>query len=283
MVSSPQFIVQQRQGHNQYFEEFIAEGVLPLRMMQIPTGSFLMGSPEYESERSPSESPQHEVALSHFFLAKHPVTQAQWRAVAVLPLVNLELKANPSNFKGDNLPVEQVSWYEAVEFCDRLTLHTNRQYSLPTEAQWEHACRAGTITPFHFGETITTDLANYRGTDNQESKWSGSYGDGPKGKYREKTTAVNNFDASNAYGLCDMHGNVWEWCQDHWHRNYEGAPNDGSAWLTDNEKVDRVVRGGSWFYSPGDSRSANRYYISPVNRGASFGFRVSCISPKTPS
>lgn len=145
--------------------------------------------------------------------------------------MNKELDADPSNFKGDKRPVEQVSWYDAVEFCDRLTAHTKRAYSLPSEAEWEYACRAGTRTPFHFGETITTDLANYRGTDNEEYKWSGSYGPGPKGIYREQITEVGSFGVANAFGLYDMHGNVWEWCLDDWHDNYEGAPTDGSAWL----------------------------------------------------
>ena len=165
MVTSFQLTINKRSGQNQYYEEPIAEGCRPLEMMRITAGSFLMGSPENELERSPDEGPQHEVALSQFFLAKYPITQAQWRAVAAMPQVNRELKPAPSNFKGELLPVEQVSWYEAVEFCDRLTLHTNRKYRLPSEAEWEYACRAGTTTPFHFGETITTDLANYRGED----------------------------------------------------------------------------------------------------------------------
>jgi formylglycine-generating enzyme required for sulfatase activity len=125
--------------------------------------------------------------------------------VAVLPQVERKLKANPSQFEGDLRPVESVSWYDAVEFCDRLTLLTNRQYRLPTEAEWEYACRAGTTTPFHFGATITTELANYKGTY-YSTVWSSSYGDGPKGKHRRKTTPVNQFEGANVFGLCDMHG-----------------------------------------------------------------------------
>jgi formylglycine-generating enzyme required for sulfatase activity len=283
MVTSFQLTINKRSGQNQYYEEPIAEGCRPLEMMRISSGSFLMGSPENELERLTREGPQHEVALTQFFLAKYPITQAQWRVVAAMPQVNRELKPDPSNFKGNLLPVEQVSWYEAVEFCDRLTIATNRQYRLPTEAEWEYACRAGTTTPFHFGETITTGLANYQGTDwEYEGKtYSGSYGAGPKGEYREKTTPVDQFDIANAFGLCDMHGNVLEWCQDHWHENYEGAPTDGSAWLTDDEEAGRILRGGSWLSHPRNCRSAYRNGNQPVNRFNVIGFRVSCSAPRT--
>jgi formylglycine-generating enzyme required for sulfatase activity len=252
-------------------------------MMRIPSGSFLMGSPKNELERSTDEGPQHKVVLSQFFLAKYPITQAQWRVIAAMPQVNRELKADPSHFKGDDLPVEQVSWYEAVEFCDRLTLHTNRQYRLPTEAEWEYACRAGTTTPFHFGETITTDLANYCGADQviEKTKYSGSYGSGPKGKYRKTTTPVDEFDVANAFGLYDMHGNVLEWCQDHWHENYEEAPTDGSAWLTDDEQEGRMVRGGRWLYYPRYCRSAYRSDFTPDDCDTFISFRVSCSAPST--
>ena len=283
MVASFQPTINKRQGQNQYYEEAIAEGTSSLEMMRIPAGSFLMGSPADELERIPDEGPQHEVAVSQFFMARYPITQAQWRVVASMPQVNVGLKLDPSNFKGDLLPVEQVSWYEAIEFCDRLTFHTNRQYRLPTEAEWEYACRAGTTTPFHFGETITTDLANYRGTDLEyEGKtYAGSYGAGPKGEYRQQTTPVDQFDIVNAFGLSDMHDNVFEWCQDHWHENYEGAPTDGSAWLADDKEANRILRGGSWDSYPGNCRSAYRTDNTPDNRDFSVGFRVSCSAPRT--
>ena len=204
-------------------------------------------------------------------MGKYPVTQAQWKVVASLPQVNRFLKPNPSQFKGDNRPVECVSWYDAVEFCDRLSQHTNRTYRLPTEAEWEYACRAGTTTPFHFGKTITAELANYRATE--------TYGDGPKGEYRQQTTPVDHFGVANAFGLCDMHGNVWEWCLDHCHNNYKGAPDDGSAWLTYDEGAS-VLRGGSWDFSPCNCRSASRNCTYPGFDFNSFGFRVMCELPR---
>ena len=240
-----------------------------LEMMLIPGGTFMMGSPPEELEHQEDESPQHSVTVQPFFMGKYPITQAQWRFVAQLPQVNKELKPDPSNFKGDNRPVEGVSWEDAVEFCLRLSQYTGRTYSLPSEAQWEYACRAGTTTPFHFGETITTDLANYNGNY--------VYGQGLTGVYRGKTTAVGSFGVANNFGLYDMHGNVWEWCQDHWHSNYESEPTDESAWLSNKEDSNkRMLRGGSWVNNPGTCRSACRignilavstYYI---------GFRVVC-------
>ncbi|NJR63880.1 MAG: formylglycine-generating enzyme family protein, partial [Cyanobacteria bacterium CRU_2_1] len=183
------------------------------------------------------------------------------------------LERNPSRFKRDKRPVEQVSWHDAVEFCDRLSTHTEREYRLPTEAEWEYACRAGTQTPFYFGNTLTTDLANYNGDY--------TYNDGPKGKNRKETTPVYQFRSANAFGLSDMHGNVDEWCQDHWHSSYEGAPTDGSAWLSKNNNDYRVYRGGSWSYYPRNCRSAYRFYNSPDYTNFSIGFRVVCSAPRT--
>jgi formylglycine-generating enzyme required for sulfatase activity len=261
-----------------YYIEDLGNQIV-LEMVLISGGSFTMGSPTEELGHQESESPQHLVSIKPFCMGKYPVTQAQWQAVAALPQVNRELDPNPSSFKGENRPVDSVSWHDAVEFCDRLTAHTKRVYRLPSEAEWEYACRAGTNTPFHFGETIMTDLANYRGTDHEEYKWSGSYGRGPKGIYRQETTVVGSFEVANAFGLYDMHGNVWEWCADHWHENYEGAPTDGSAWIEagdDNDNRFRLLRGGSWAYNPESCRCAYRDYYNPDNRSSPFGFRVVC-------
>jgi formylglycine-generating enzyme required for sulfatase activity len=283
VLSQPlKVVIHERQHQNQFFEEELAAGVA-VRMMQIPAGEFLMGSPEDEIDRWDVESPQHPVRVEAFFFGKYPVTQAQWRFVAGLPEVGCALDADPAYFKGDNRPVEQVSWHDATEFCTRLSQHTGRSYRLPTEAEWEYACRAGTTTPFHFGETITTDLANYRGTDDTDVDWSGSYGKGPKGEYREETTPVDQFGIANGFGLCEMHGNVWEWCEDHWHSNYEGAPVNGSAWLDPDasEDADRVLRGGAWDVIPRNCRSATRYCDAAGSRYDLIGFRVVCVGPRT--
>ena len=261
---------------NLCYDEVLADDVLPLRMLQIPAGNFLMGSPEDELERLESESPQHEVTLRQFFLAKYPVTQVQWRIVAGWPQVEQELERDPSRFNGDLHPVKQVSWHDAVEFCARLAQHTNRPYRLPTEAEWEYACRAGTTTPFHFGETISTDYANYRGNDEDY----GAYGPGSLGEYRQETTPVDHFEGANTWGLCDMHGNVWEWCEDHWHDNYQGAPETGCAWLSSGESKNRVLRGGSWGYNPRHCRSASRLNYLPGYRLNIIGFRVCCSPPQ---
>jgi formylglycine-generating enzyme required for sulfatase activity len=214
------------------------------------------------------------VTIKPFFLGKYPITQAQWQAVAHFPKVERELDPDPSRFKGKNRPVECVSWFDCVEFCARLSQYTGWDYRLPSEAEWEYACRAGTATPFHFGETITTDLANYN------SKYI--YGAGSKGKRRRETTPVGSFQVANAFGLYDMHGNVWEWCLDRWHYSYEGAPSDGQAWIVDdNENYYRIVRGGSWYNKPIVCRVANRNYNKPDNDNYDRGFRVVCVSSRT--
>ncbi|MGL4501365.1 MAG: formylglycine-generating enzyme family protein, partial [Planktothrix sp.] len=148
------------------------------------------------------------VNIPQFFLGKYAITQAQWKVVAGYETIERKLKPEPSHFKGDNRPVEQVNWDDAREFCNRLSVKTGRTYRLPTEVEWEYACRAGTETPFHFGETISDELANYNATE--------IYGRGIKGKFRQETTDVGSFPPNN-FGLYDMHGNVWEWCEDDWH------------------------------------------------------------------
>jgi len=249
-----------------YFEEPLAEGVPPLKLVALPSGEFSMGLPEAETGRYEHESPQHLVKVSPFFMGQTPVTQAQWRAVAALPKQDHDLDPDPANFKGNDHPVEQVSWYEAVEFCARLSELTGRTYRLPTEAQWEYACRADTTSPFYFGETITTELANYDGS---------VFLNEPKGQSQGATNSVGQF-VPNAFGLYDLHGNVWEWCQDHWHDSYNEAPTDGTAWLTENEKAKRVCRGGSWLDDPRNCRSACRNYYYPGFRYVDIGFRLVC-------
>ena len=297
---------QRQRNSAEYFTEDLGNGVT-LDMVKIPAGEFLMGSPKSEEGSWDSERPQHQVRVDSFFMGKYPVTQAQWKAVASLPKLQRDLDLDPSYFKGDppqpplksgekaktrwDRPVERVSWYDAVEFCARLSKYTGKSYLLPSEAQWEYACRAGTTTPFHFGETISTDVANYDGNY--------TYGSGSKGVDREKTTPVGSFQVANNFGLFDMHGNVWEWCADPWHENYEGAPADGSVWdenINNNRYknyVDNLVnlldmggrvvlRGGSWDNYPDLCRSAIRNFDD--RRGYRFdnnGFRVVCVAGRT--
>ncbi len=290
-------IIRRKQATAQYFTEELGDGV-GLDMNLIPGGSFWMGTEdeeierlvkEYDREWFRAERPQHKVNVPTFFMGRYPITQAQWRIVAGWEKVETELDSDPSYFKDEyeginrwNRPVEQVSWEDAVEFCARLSNKTKRKYRLPTEAEWEYAARAGTTTPFHFGETISTELANYRGTDWEvEGKvYPGNYGRGSKGIYREQTTPVGYFQVANKFGLCDMHGNVWEWCEDDWHENYEGAPNDGIAWVT-GVSSNKVIRGGSWIDLPHFCRSAFRDLISRDLRSLIIGFRVACVVPRT--
>ena len=214
----------------------------------------MMGSPKEEKKRQANET-QHKVTLTKgFYMSVYTVTQEQWQAV---------MGNNPSVFKGEkNLPVDQVSWEDCQEFVKKLREKDKKAYRLPAEAEWEYACRAGTKTPFHFGETISTDQANYFG--------EAVYGDGKKGKYRGKTTPVGSFPA-NAWGLHDMPGNVWQWCED----RYADYPQKDVDDPQGAEKGDfRVLRGGSWIGDPWNCRSAFRRWYEPGYRFFNFGCRV---------
>jgi formylglycine-generating enzyme required for sulfatase activity len=267
-------------------------------MIDIPAGEFLMGSDESDPYANSDEMPQHTVHLQEFSISQAPITQAQWRAVAMLPPVDRTIDPDPSYHTGDDLPVECVSWHDAMEFCARLSVATGKAVTLPSEAQWEYACRAGTTTAYAFGDTLTEDMANVAG---------------------DATTPVCSYPA-NAWGLHDMHGNVWEWCLDDYHASYEGAPTDGSAFvggdsLGKSYEVDpgsaspratapltaasttppmpasasasvssafasnrpRVLRGGSWNFYPRNCRSAYRNRNHPDNRVDVIGFRVCCL------
>ena len=274
-----------------YYEEPLGEEIEPLTMVAIPGGTFLMGSPG-EKDDYESEKPQHLVRVSAFYLSQTPITLAQWRFVAHLPREGKDLDPDPARFKeSDNNPVESLSWYDAIEFCARLSRHTGKNYRLPSEAEWEYACRAGTTTPFHFGETITAELANYNSSkvyQQEKAKQSPN-----------KTTPVRSYPP-NAFGLYDMHGNVWEWCLDPWHGDYQGAPpTDGSVW--DEKNIDNryenllnsinelliddrycVLRGGSWYNNPLSCRSASRSNNSRRDiYDDNSGFRVVCGAGRT--
>jgi formylglycine-generating enzyme required for sulfatase activity len=252
-------IIDRPKRQAQIYKENLGNGI-SLTMVKIPAGEFLMGSPTTEAGRYDYESPQHKVKVPEFYIGQTLVTQSQFQQI---------MGNNPSKFTGDGkLPVEQVSWVDTQNFCQKLSQRTHEKYRLPTEAEWEYACRGGITTPFHFGETITTDVANFDG--------NGIYGNTSKGKHLQKTTSVGFSNVVNNFGLYDMHGNLWEWCLDHWHQNYQGAPSDGGAWLSVDDKANRIVRGGSWNSYPRNCRSATRDISSPFNRNDDVGFRVVC-------
>lgn len=263
-VNSKGEVAQRRQRDAEFFQETLGNGV-KLEMVALPGGQFMMGSPNHELKRDTHEGPYHSAKIAPFFMGKFVITQLQWRAIAALPKVSQDIHYDPSKFKGATYPVEQISWREAIEFCARLSQKAGREYRLPSEAEWEYACRAGTATPFSYGPTLSSQQANYQGQF--------VYGQGPKGVYRESTTPVGRFSPNN-FGLYDMHGNVYEWCLDCWHKNYDGAPIDGSPWITTKENDPRVLRGGSWYNKPRYCRAANRSRYTPNNRVNDIGFRV---------
>jgi formylglycine-generating enzyme required for sulfatase activity len=276
-------------GQARYFIEDLGCGV-SLEMVQIPEGELLMGAPEHELRHRSNEKPQHRVRVPSFFMSKFEITEAQWYMVRRMLSVNCELSdieavhwfgngpgiwvaaylSSLFYLKRKNLPIRKVPWKEALEFCSRLSVKTGRIYRLPTEAEWEYACRANTSTPFSFGETIIPDIVNYRGTD--------PYGEAPKGKYRNKPIPVGSLKVANPFGLYDMHGNLWEWCQDSWHNDYNGAPSNGSAWENPEETQYRVQRGGSYrdygFLCRCAARWRGSEEANEYNVGANVGFRV---------
>ncbi|MBF0445201.1 MAG: formylglycine-generating enzyme family protein [Magnetococcales bacterium] len=247
------------------FLEFTIEKVTQ-RLRWIPSGSFLMGSPDNEPGRSEYEGPQHEVTFQYgFWLFDTACTQELWQVV---------MGDNPSGFKDSpKQPVENVSWHAVRDFIAKINLLIpGLQLTLPSESQWEYACRAGTTTPFSFGENITAEQVNYDGNV--------PYADGLKGECRNKTVAVATLPA-NGWGLYEMHGNVWEWCEDEWHDSYKGATIDGQAWISsepdDLPGAKRVIRGGSWFYVARSVRGACRYRDPPDFRSGYLGFRCSRV------
>ncbi|NEQ52448.1 MAG: formylglycine-generating enzyme family protein [Leptolyngbya sp. SIO3F4] len=259
--------LQHPQTHTaKYFPEPL-NSVDRLDMVEITPGKFWMGSSRSEAHAKGSEFPRHRVNLSPFFLSRYPITQAQWAAVATLPKVNRDLSLDPSHFQGGNRPVESVSWLEANEFCDRLSKHTGRKYQLPSEAQWEYACRAGTDSTFSTGDTIISQLADYRANATYKAE--------TPGEYRQATTPVGSF-SPNKFGLHDMHGNVWEWCADGWHRNHRGASSNGKARRRASGSLAqlRTIRGGSWLDAPNNVRSASRSGYAEIALNRTIGFRV---------
>jgi formylglycine-generating enzyme required for sulfatase activity len=291
------------EGFALVFKERFEDCDLP--MVRIPAGDFWMGSADVEEGYQASEGPRQLIQLEEFLIGRTPITQAQWRMVAQWrrrpgETWTLGLPADPSRFQPvrnrrvalfndeancDHRPVECISWHQAMQFCHRLSERTGRTYTLPSEAQWEYACKAGTTKPFAFGDSLSPELANVRFTNPNplDSSVDSS----------AQTTPVAMFPA-NAWGLHDMHGNVREWCLDDWRDNLEGAPPDGHAWrhtppppdmaeMPEGQKqckAAKVVRGGSWFDPLGRSRSASRSCLRADRLNSATGFRVVCLPPQ---
>jgi formylglycine-generating enzyme required for sulfatase activity len=262
-------VIKRTKKHAFYYTENLGNDV-GIDMVYIPAGSFMMGTSEEESNKAldrrtiPLEKPQHLVNIPAFYMAKYPTTQEQYQAI---------MGENPSNFRGINLPVEQVTWKKAKEYCQNLINKTDKPYVLPSESQWEYACRSGTNTLFYFGDVITTDLANYNGKFSYERY--------PSGVNREQTTSVDTFPP-NSFGLYDLHGNISQWCADTWHVNYEGAPTDERPWVDDlpswsfGDYYYHVLRGGSWFVGLSGCHCANRTTGSQIP--SIVGFRICCLA-----
>jgi formylglycine-generating enzyme required for sulfatase activity len=249
-----------------------------MRLVRVPAGTFLMGSPPVEEGRYDDEH-QHEVEITHaFWLGAHEVTQEQYRTVTgANPSFFAATGAGHDRVKGldtRNFPVESVSWQEAVAFCKKLSelpaeRRARRTYRLPTEAEWEYACRAGSSTPFHFGRSLAAAQANCNGNF--------PYGGAARGVFLRRTAAAGAY-GPNAWGLHEMHGNVWEWCADWYDDDYyrrgprkdPPGPAEGDA---------RVMRGGSWFGEARLCRAAHRLWAGPTARNKFTGFRVVCVTP----
>lgn len=305
--------IREEPGSAEYFAEDLGNGVT-LDIVNIPGGEFQMGVTDQEVEEAVKNAlsyefygfdeadhrrwatmgtPLHWVRVPDFSMGKFLITQEQWQQVAKMKKVKIDLKPEPAHFRGEKLlPVDSVNWYQAVEFCQRLSKHTGNKYRLPSEAEWEYACRAipspptphplgeGRIySPFHFGTTITPEYVNYDG--------SYPYAQAAKGEYRGKTTPVGSFPP-NGFGLYDMHGNLWEWCEDDWHDSYDRAPKDGSAWIdnddySQSEPLVKMMRGGCWQTFAGGCRSGDRLWDGAEFDWQHYGFRVVCRSflPRT--
>ncbi len=248
-------IIAQTRHTAEQFTEDLGNGI-SLDMILIPSGIFKMGSLPHHG--NPDEQPQHLVTIKSFMMGKFLVTQAQWKAVAG--------RLPPCRFKGDNLPVDRVSWNDAQKFCQRLSQRTGRNYQLPSETQWEYACRAGTNTPFGYGETLTVDVANFNGEH--------TFREERRGFYFHSTNEGGKFPP-NAFGIYDMHGNLWEWCADNWLDDYSSSPRDASSYQNKDSKY-RLARGGSWHEPPELCRSAARLRVLQSEADEFMGFRVAC-------
>lgn len=261
--------VQQRTArHAPAFSESLADGVI-LELVPLHGGTFSMGSTVSESDRFDDEAPQHRVTVAPFVIGKLEVTQAQWQAVAALARIERDIAPRPAAFPGDNRPVESITWHDAVEFCARLARHTGRPYRLPTEAEWEYAARAGSQSPWAYGEALTANVAHHA-SGAHDLPWRLLW------PSPDTTSDVGTERYANAFGLYDVHGNVWEWTADVWHDSYEGAPTDGRAWTQGGNQERRVRRGGAWDSRASSCRSALRNHSTAEYHSDSIGLRVAC-------
>ena len=260
-------IIDKKIRKNKYFIVDLGQKT-NLEMVVIPGGTFFMGSPQIEGRDRKEERPQHQVKLSSFCMSKYPITQGQWKII---------MGHNPSTFQGKNKPVDTVSFDDSLDFCKKLSEEVGLDFILPSEAQWEYACRSITnpskyrqldgvdlYPPFYFGNTITHQLANYNSTRTYQQEILGIY--------RETTTEVGSFPPNN-FGLYDLHGNVWEWCADDWHETYQNAPKDGRIWMDGCDQYS-PTRGGSWAAFPVYCRSATRTKVKRNSRSFYNGFRI---------
>lgn len=248
-------IIARTRGTAEQVTEDLGKGIT-LDLIVIPAGIYQMGS--RPNTGSPDETPQHFVSIKSFLLGKFLVTQRQWKAIMS--------KLPPCRFKGDDLPVERVAWEDAQKFCRRLAQKTGNAYRLPSETEWEYACRAGTTTPFSFGETLTIAVARFNGMH--------TFREEPPGQYPHVTSPGGTFPP-NVFGVYDMHGNLWEWCADNWLDDYSSSPRDNSSYQNKDSRY-RVARGGSWHEPPGLCRSAARLKVLQTDADEVMGFRVAC-------
>lgn len=233
-------------------------------MVVVPPGEFMMGSPKSEKMRGEDEDPRRKVTIANkFAVGKFEVTFSEWDACVKGSGCN-GYKPREKGWGRGNRPVINVNWYDAKAYVTWLSHKTKQTYRLLSEAEWEYVARANTDTPFWWGNSISTAQANYDGNDTYN---------GTKGKFRVKTLQVDSFKANN-FGLYNVHGNVWEWVEDCWHKSYHGAPKDGTAWLKGGDCKKRILRGGSWYNNPDYLRSANRNWDNATNRYFITGFRV---------
>lgn len=259
--------ISQQPGEAQFFHESLPEGAF-IEMVKLPAQTVSVGSPLTEKGRMPDEDEPHMVAFDTFFISKHPITQFQWRAVASLPQIERSLDPMPSSFSGISNPVERVSWFDAVEFCNRLSRHAQQSYRLPTEVEWEYACRGGTKTPFCFGENLAVELANYQSCEKKEFAL-GANSAKPTGRVEGCTTAIGSFAIANPFGLYDMHGNVCEWCLKSSHDKFE----------IEESRYQQPTRGGSWKSSSLICRAAVNIMFAAQTKDSSVGFRVVQSAP----